>query len=392
MTRAAAGFWYLGFLLTGTLTTLLGPILPQISAIWRLNDSQAGLLFATQFLASLCGSLAGGNIAARVGVTRVVAAGLFLCTSGLVLVAFETWPVGVAGVAIWGLGLGFVIPLVNVTIAAQHPARRAEALNILNFVWGFGAVASSPMVTAVVRFGLRPLLLTLAAIFLFTALGISLSLKQHTASPPAASSVDPRRWPLVMWTGLFLFLYVGVENGLSGWLPTYVSRELGTLSGAAWTQAAFWAALLAGRLLAPMLLHGGRNARPVLLFGLSTAAIGAAILIAWQNATASLVGACLAGIGLSGVFPTAVALFTEKARSTGTRTTGIVFSFAAFGGVVLPWFVGLAATQLGSIRWALGAPWLCVVAMLTVIAVVNPWRNEEGPPQTRRAFFDSETF
>ena len=392
MTRAATGFWYFGFLLTGTLTTLLGPILPRLSPSWHINDSHAGLLFAIQFLASLCGSLAGGSIAARVGVARIVALGLVLCAVGLTFAAFETWPIAAGGVAVWGLGLGLVIPLVNVTVAAEHPARRAEALNVLNFVWGFGAVTSSPMVTAVVRFGLRPLLLTLAAIFLLTSLGILLSPKKDTAAVRATNAaVPPRRWSLIVWTGVFLFLYVGVENALSGWLPTYVTRELGTLAGAAWTQAGFWTALLAGRLFAPMLLKRGLESRALLLFGLSTAALGEGILIGWQNSVASLSGGCLAGLGLSSVFPTAVAMFTEKAGSTSTRTTGIVFSFAAFGGVVLPWFVGLASSQLGSIRWALAAPWACVIAMLTVVGVVNPWRNEEGPPQARRAFVEPET-
>ncbi len=376
MTPAATGFWYLGFLLTGTLTTLLGPILPQLSQAWRLNDSQAGVLFAAQFLASLAGSLMGGTVAARLGAKRVVGGGLLICVAGLLLAALLSWPFGACGVPVWGLGLGLVIPLVNVTVAGLHATRRAEALNVLNFVWGLGAVTSGPMVAVVARFGLQRLLLTLAAVVFGSAAGVLFSACELPRPEQRASAGKTTR-PIILicWTGLFLFLYVGVENGLSGWLPTYMTRELGTLVGAAWTQAGFWTALLAGRLIVPMLLRGG-NARAVMLAGLLTAAGGLCVLVALNSAAAAWIGASLAGLGLSGLFPTAVALFTERAGQLGTQVTGVVFSMAALGGVTLPWLIGVASTRLGSIRWALATPWFCVAVMTAVVGFVNPWRAQ----------------
>jgi len=44
LTAFARGVLHAGFALTGVLTTLLGPVLPALSARWRLDDAQAGFL------------------------------------------------------------------------------------------------------------------------------------------------------------------------------------------------------------------------------------------------------------------------------------------------------------------------------------------------------------
>src|ERR1700678_3003697 len=48
---------HLGFALTGVGTVLLGCILPQLSAEWRLRDRDAGLLLLVQFATSAAGAL-----------------------------------------------------------------------------------------------------------------------------------------------------------------------------------------------------------------------------------------------------------------------------------------------------------------------------------------------
>src|SRR5271168_1605548 len=54
---------HLGFVLTGVVNTLLGPILPIITRTWHLDDAQAGRLFAAQFLGAILGTLASAQAA-----------------------------------------------------------------------------------------------------------------------------------------------------------------------------------------------------------------------------------------------------------------------------------------------------------------------------------------
>ena len=63
-TRASAVI-YSGVFLTGMLTTLLGPLLPVLSARWSLADAQAGYLFTALFAGSMGGAVISGLLLPR---------------------------------------------------------------------------------------------------------------------------------------------------------------------------------------------------------------------------------------------------------------------------------------------------------------------------------------
>src|SRR5256885_14980523 len=49
-----------GFVLTGVVNTMVGPLLPVLSARWALNDAHAGYLFTAQFSGSMLGVMGSG--------------------------------------------------------------------------------------------------------------------------------------------------------------------------------------------------------------------------------------------------------------------------------------------------------------------------------------------
>ena len=51
---------YAAFVLTGIVTTLLGPVLPVLVSWWGLDDGDAGVLFVAQFAGSMLGSAISG--------------------------------------------------------------------------------------------------------------------------------------------------------------------------------------------------------------------------------------------------------------------------------------------------------------------------------------------
>jgi fucose permease len=353
----ARGVLHAGFALTGILTTLLGPILPALSTRWRLDDAQAGFLFTAQFLGSLSGALISGRMALRFGVGATITAGFAIASAGVTAASAGPYISGLGGVATWGLGLGLIIPSVNLLVAELNPGRRAAALNVLNFAWGIGAVAAPPAIAAALRSAdLRPLLLGLAALLAAAALAVWATRVDVAAGETAPDAAGVWRSSWIWLTGAFLFLYVGVENGLAGWMPSYAVRVLRLPYGAmAAAQGGFWGAILGVRLLAPALLR--RMPAPLLIVcGLALASLGMLLLLASADAWSLVAGALLAGTGLAAVFPTAVALFTERAGAQGARVTGAVFAMAALGGATVPWAVGALSTRFDSLRLALAAP------------------------------------
>jgi fucose permease len=154
---------YTGFVLTGVVTTLLGPILPVLSARWALNDTQAGYLFTAQFVGTTGGSLLSGSLEWRRGGLRPLAAGFSLMAIGVAAVAVTSWTAGLASVLCYGLGLGLVIPTTNLLVAEANAGRSAAALNLLNMAWGVGAVTWPLVAAEVVRsLGVNEPLLALA--------------------------------------------------------------------------------------------------------------------------------------------------------------------------------------------------------------------------------------
>lgn len=354
-----------GFVLTGTLTTLLGPILPELSARWKLDDAQAGFLFTAQFLGSLSGALLAGRIAWRFGVRAAIIAGFAIAAAGVVAASAGGWIVGIAGVATWGLGIGLIVPSVNLLVAELSPDRRAAALNVLNFAWGIGAVAAPPLIAATLRSaGLRPILLGLAVMLAATALAVRGARVNVPAGRRASSTSPVWRNSWIWLTGVFLFLYVGVENGLAGWMPSYAVRVLRVPDSAmAAAQGGFWGAILGVRLLAPALLRRVSSSS-LIVGGLLTASFGMLLLLASAGAASLIGGAGLAGAGLAAVFPTAVALFTERAGAEGARVAGVVFAMSALGGATVPWAMGTLSAGVHNLRLALLLPLACGLLML----------------------------
>ena len=109
---------FAGFVLTGVITTILGPILPYLSARWSLNDSQAGFFFTAQFLGSLSGVGAFSLFSRRLGMRAVLLAGYLLMIAGVALLGSPAHPVALLGMFLAGVSLGLVITASNLMVAA----------------------------------------------------------------------------------------------------------------------------------------------------------------------------------------------------------------------------------------------------------------------------------
>ena len=105
------------FVPIGIVTVLLGPILPRLKEEWFLNDSQAGFLITVQYLAATLGVGFSGWQIARRGYRFVIKAGLLLVAAGVALLLVDSKVFGMAGIATYGIGLGFAIPASNLLVA-----------------------------------------------------------------------------------------------------------------------------------------------------------------------------------------------------------------------------------------------------------------------------------
>jgi FHS family glucose/mannose:H+ symporter-like MFS transporter len=352
---------HVGFALTGVVTTMLAPILPLLASQWHLNDAQAGRLFLVQFIVSPSGAVVAAKVLSRWGASWTVPIGMILIAFGAVTMSFGTFSLVMLGIGIYSLGLGFALPSTNLLVVELVSEHQASALNILNFSWTLGAVLAPLAISAMKSVGLRGFLLAVGAIvFLIGVIEAAAFPKGHVVSASTRNGklAPSHRLAFAVVTFLFLFLYVGIENGFSGWVPTFTMRSQHLSDSAAnLMQSSFWASLLLGRLTAPLVLRLLREGT-FIVSGLALAALGILLAILSPSVPVLEAGVVLAAFGLAGVFPTGMAIFAEWYGTSGAGS--IVFGLCGLGGALVPWLVGIVSTRTHDLRIGFVIPLACV--------------------------------
>jgi fucose permease len=371
-----------GFVLTGVVNTMLGPMLPVLSARWALNDAHAGYLFTAQFSGSMLGVMGSSLLMSRRGHRISLLLGLGFMAAGSATLLATSWMLGMLATLCFGIGLGLVIPTTNLLVSELNPEKRASALSLINFSWGVGAAICPLFVAALLRIH-RPshMLYGVATLLTLVALGMArVSFPVFCAASDYVSRVETglwrSRWPPII--GALFFLYVGSEAGVSGWTATYAQRmEAG--AGTVWVlmPSFFWAALLLGRATAPLLLRTIQELRLAKL-GLVLSTVGVVILLGARNLPVIAIGVSLAGLGLSSVFPIAIATLARKFGSAASRIAGVMFALAGAGGAVLPWLVGYTSTRLGSLKYGLCVPLFGCMTMLILNGLLSKPESGTG--------------
>ncbi len=368
-----------GFLLVGMVNTMLGPVLPMLSARWRMDDAQAGRLFAAQFAGATLGSAISSPLIRRFGAASLIACGYGLMAGSAAVLGFSGPAAGFLSVFGLGISLGLVIPATNLMIAEANPLRRAAALNLLNLVWGLGAIVFPLLIAALPREdGLRWLMSGLAAFL--AAVSITVARRSQVALSGAADRTNQSSSKRPVWreltgtyallTGALIFIYVGTEVAAGGWIASFADR-MGSRARSlqSMAPALFWAGLLAGRFLAPAFLRRVSEGALVLI-SLCVAVAGLLLIIAMWSMFAVFAGACLTGFGLAAVFPTTFAIFTQYYEDQAARLAGFVFVLASLGGGTMPWVVGLASDRFGDLRMGMIVPLLGGISMIALQIVI----------------------
>lgn len=352
------------FLMTGTGTTMLGPILPLLMRTWQIHDSQAGALLAAQFIGAFAGGMSVGSHVRRVLLTASTAAACGLALFAAAVTRSGGMPVALVALLLAGFGIGHMIAANNI-IGSQFPAdRRARTLTLLNLSWSLGAILSPVLAAGLLPHLSLPVLLTSFAA-LFVCAGVAVN--AHLASPPAQSAANESLGAsrhIILFFGTMMLLYGGIETCMNGWLTTYILRYGNhTLSSSQLSTSLFWIALIAGRLFTAAALSwiGERN---LLRIALGATTLCIACLVRAHTPLSLLVCAGLLGLSMAACFPvcfSVMAGFHPRARQAG-----VVIAVSGIGAAVLPWLSGIVSTRTGSLHIGLAVPLLAVIAMFAM--------------------------
>ena len=355
--RNALFFLYLGFLLTGVVNAILGPLLPVLQSRFQVTDSELGTLFAAQF--------AGASLGGLVSQWRLrlsIIGGYALIAAGLLGLSISAWAAVPIAVFAFGFGLGAAIPATNMTVAHAQRERRAASLNVLNLIWGAGAASSAVVVALVLRWlQFSGMLVFIAACS--AAICAALMLVRIPLFAPGQTERQPGRAAgRLLSYCMALFLYIGVEGCVGGWAGTYAATMAHGSLYTTLSLVAFWGALLGGRAIAAMILRYISDDALFKISLLMTAA-GLLVFVIARSGTVVVFAALIAGLGLAPIFALLLTLMSRYAEAAGTAIPGWLFSLGSMGGAALPWLFGVTSTHFGGVRYGLVVPCIGTVIL-----------------------------
>ncbi len=351
------------FMLIGLGNTLYGPAFERFALRHQIGLDSVGLLVSAQFGGALLAIASSGLLLECFGYRRLIVAGAGLVVVGALTVAHApSWPLTLAAAGVHGAGTGLLVASVNLLTTRLFENAATPALNLMNAVYGIGAIAG-PLVVALSTPRLEPPFYLLAVAGLAVVVGATRVSLPAVRRPPVTARTAPVG--LVLMFALVLFFYIGTEVGITSWETEHLSERFGAARAAAFTSL-FWVATTLGRLLAVPL--STRVAPGPLVVG--ALGLGIASLLAAQVLPLAPVFYALAGLSIAPVFATTVAWFTAVLGDRSERYAPLMLAGGNLGPVTTAPIIGgvVAAVGSGAIPLMLAALATCgLLAAVTLL-------------------------
>jgi fucose permease len=331
----------------GMIAAILGTILPDLSARFQITPRQNGTIAFAQALGLILASLAAGPLLDYEGKKLGLVVGLLLISIALyALPRAQGFRSIVFLLFLVGVGMGTLSTGANSLISDVGGEHRATALNLANAFFGIGAFVT-PFISA--NIFKKDAMRLCYAIASLTALTLVLQIltpmpRPAGSGPFVLTGVAPLLGqPLLLMSGLFLFLYITCEVGVWNWLPRHLiaqgipeTRALNILS------FGFAIGMLIGRVaILPVLAH--IPAITVTMAGSAAIAVTTFFMLQTKRPAVAWILVFLAGISMGPVFPTALAIVGDAFSHMSGTAIGFVITCGWIGLAISSHIIGTIA-------------------------------------------------
>ena len=332
-----------------------------------LTHEQLGRLGAITFAGLVGGILLAGPLADRLGAKPFTVAGNAFIAGGLALLGHAPgYGTVCAAAGVMGFGAGILDMVLSPIVCALQPERRTAAMNWLHSFYCTGAVATVLAASLALRSGVpwRTIALWLTGVpILVGAAFVMLPLP-----PLVAEGADRMRLRRLVREPYFLILLAAIfmggatELGLAQWLPAYAEKTLGYTKWVGGLSLLFFSlAMAAGRIAVGA---AGHRLNPfTLLLACCWGSVALFLVGCFSPWPAPALAACMAvGVTGSTLWPSLLGVAGDRFPHGGASMFGMLAAFGNFGGVFMPWMVGVAADRIG-MRVGLSTATLCPLFM-----------------------------
>lgn len=350
----------LSFVLVGASQALYGPALPGLTQTFHLQPGAAGMMMSVHNAGAVLGVLSAVPLAGRaVARWRVGVAFALLGLGSLTVGAGFSWALTLVGGLVIGLGFGVLVGSINGMFAVGYGRRSPAMLNLLNAVFGVGAILS-PLLFLLDFAEWNTPFFILAA---FAAIMVPLGLMTDDRLPMADTHELPARKKrnAVLAFMVLLGLGVAVEASTVAYATSYLITKGVALDRATTATSLFFLLFTFGRLAAiPLSLR----LKPYqIVFG--SLLMTTALLLASNVTSFAPIAVVLLGTSIAVYFPNSFNWANATFGAGGS--TPYIMAGALLGGALGPALVAqiVPLTSEGAIMGIIAA--IGVLALLTAV-------------------------
>ncbi len=367
--------------------------IPTVSASLGLTTGDVGVLLFGIAAGSIVGLLVSSHLIAAFGTRTVITWALIVGPLGLTLAAvgatvLVSFPVAIAGLAVFGAALGACDVSINVSGAANERAIGRNIMPIYHAFFSIGTIAGALVAALAERLDV-PLEVHIGAIAVVSIIAMLASVRFLLPEPVSeaesgtdAASTPGDGWrgrlsiwrnPRTIFIGLIVLGMAFTEGSANDWLAYAMVEGHGTdKPTGALVFGVFVTAMTVGRLGGVKLLDRfGRV--PVLRASAVLAAIGLLMLIFVPVVWIAVIGVVLWGLGASLGFPVGMSAAADDPRTAAASVSAVAtIGYVAF--LVGPPVIGFLGEQVGILNG------LLLVLVLVALAGVFSHKARELTP------------
>jgi MFS family permease len=341
---------YMGFITIGLIANIIGPMLSIIKVDIKMNYSQAGLILSGQFIGMLLTVLVGGFLADKYGKKLFLIGGGIFLFIGLIgcMLSFNFLTLLICTL-ISGIGYGTYSVGINALCSDVTEDNKGGAMNFLHFFFGFGAIFGPILVTVVISvfhnwrvvYGFVALLPLIVTYMLWPIV-----IKKKKSEVNTKNAL-PYKNSFIWISGLFCFIYVGIETSSYGWIPTYWGHIAPkSIIPATLIGTVFFITLTLGRLFSGFIVDKIGFSRFLIIASLGVLIVTLGwVFIPFKACT--IIAMLLLGLFLAGIYPTNMASVTSEYPYISAEISAFIAVFSALGGSAIPSAIGKSADVIG---------------------------------------------
>jgi MFS family permease len=344
-----------GFFVSGLLIAFLGAILPS----WQYHLSSEYGTVGYYFFGLIAGTLASVWVSPplieKKGIGWTLAFACAAAATALLYLAFVSPPFSpwwrVAGMALVGCSAGILHTAIFNAISPMYRHDPVAIVNLGGMLFGLGCFTVALLVSGTFYMYSAPAVQVWIAII--PALFGWMYVRTRFTAQPSAHAPSPHavltelRSPGAVLFSLVLFFQFGNEWAVAGWLPLFLSQEIGMSPARSLGMLAlYWLSLLIGRIVAQWLMPRVKHSR-LLLISVLGGVFGSIVLIATNNSFGATAGVLLLGCSFAPIYPLVVERIGHRFPSYHPGFYNGLFSFAIAGGMLAPCTLGFFASLWG---------------------------------------------